>query len=325
MRVLVTGATSLLGGAVIDRLLERGDTVATLQRRPSRFAEADGVTEALGDITDIDAVAGAVEGCDAVVHLAARVDVIGPWNDYERTNVLGTKLALDAAAEAGVERFVHVSSPSVAHAGEALVGAGAGRAEPEHTRGHYATSKAMAEELALTHGGVPVVAIRPHLVWGPGDSQLVGRIVERARQGRMAIIGSGAALIDSTYLDDAADALVAAVDRTPELIGEALVVSGGQPRPVAELIGRILVAAGLEPPTRRVPVAAARGAGAVVERAWDAFDLAEPPMTTFLAEQLSTAHWFDQRRTRELLGWEPQVGIDDGLRRLAAWYAEDAG
>jgi nucleoside-diphosphate-sugar epimerase len=216
-----------------------------------------------------------------------------------------------------------VSSPSVAHAGDALVGAGADPADPATTKGHYATSKAMAEVAALSASSsdLPIVAIRPHLVWGPGDTQLVGRIVERARSGRLALVGSGAALIDTTYVDNAADALVAAVDRASELGGEALVVSNGEPRTVTELVARILAAAGIEWSERHVPAAVAKGGGAVVERVWNTTGrVDDPPMTSFLAEQLSTAHWFDQRRTRDALGWQPAVSLAAGFDRLAESY-----
>jgi nucleoside-diphosphate-sugar epimerase len=223
---------------------------------------------------------------------------------------------------------VHVSSPSVAHAGHALVGAPAGAADPSGTRGHYATSKAMAEVAALdaSSDAMPVVAIRPHLVWGPGDTQLVGRIVERARQGRLALVGAGTALIDTTYIDNAADALVAAADRVRGLGGRAFVVSNGEPRTVAELVHRIVAAAGISPSPRRVPFPIAWAAGSVIERVWERLGRDDdPPMTSFLAEQLATAHWFDQRGTRDALGWEPAVGLDDGFGRLAAWFAASAG
>jgi nucleoside-diphosphate-sugar epimerase len=159
-----------------------------------------------------------------------------------------------------------------------------------------------------------VVVVRPHLVWGPGDTQLVGRIVARARAGRLAVVGTGAALIDTTYLDDAVDALVAALDRAPDLHGRVLVVSGGEPRPVAELLASICAAAGAPAPRFAVPAGLARAGGAVAE----ALVRRDPPMTRFLAEQLSTAHWFDQRATREALGWAPRVGLDEGFRRLRA-------
>ena len=322
MRVLVTGATSLIGRAVVARLQDRGDVVTVFQRRPSGLATA----EHLGDIADPSAVATAVAGNEAVVHLAGRVAVTGPWSQFEETNVRGTHNAIEAAREAGVGRFVHVSSPSVAHGGRSLVGAAAGAADPDKTRGHYATSKARAELVALAADtpDLAVVAIRPHLIWGPGDTQLVARIVSRARAGRLAIVGSGAALIDTTYIDNAADALVAALDRAPELGGRALVVSNGQPRPVRELVNRIVIAAGVEPPRIKVPYQVARTGGLVVERIWERQGREDdPPMTSFLAEQLGTAHWFDQRETRRALGWEPAVSLAEGFRRLHTWFEEE--
>ncbi len=322
MRVLVTGATSLIGRAVVTRLQERGDVVSVFQRRPSGL----GTAEHLGDVADPSAVAAAVAGTEAVVHLAGRVAVTGPWSQFEETNIVGTRNVIDAAREADVGRLVHVSSPSVAHGGRSLVGAPAGAADPDKTRGHYATSKAQAELMALAANtpDLAVVAIRPHLVWGPGDTQLVARIVSRARAGRLAIVGSGAALIDTTYIDNAADALVAALDRAPELGGRALVVSNGQPRPVRELVNRIVIAAGVEPPRIKVPYRVARTGGLVVERIWERQGRKDdPPMTSFLAEQLGTAHWFDQRETRSALGWQPAVSLAEGFRRLHTWFEEE--
>ena len=181
----------------------------------------------------------------------------------------------------------------------------------------------MAELIALEANSpdMPVVAIRPHLIWGPGDTQLVGRIVERAKAGRLAVIGSGAALIDSTYVDNAADSLVAALERAPEIGGRAFVVSNGQPRPVGEMLNRIAMAAGAPVPRLKVPYGVARGGGRVDEEIWERRGNAgEPPLTQFLAEQLGTAHWFDQRETRAALGWKPEVGIEEGFRRLQRWF-----
>lgn len=323
----MTGASGMLGGAVARALAERGDDVTVLQRRPSGL----GLREVLADVSDEATVHRTVDGQEAVVHLAARVNVTGPEAAYRRVNVSGTETVVAACARTGVARLVYVSSPSVAHAGSSLVGVEAGSADPQLARGPYARSKAEAELLALRAAGpqLAVVAVRPHLVWGPGDTQLVGRVVARARTGRLPVIGSGAALVDTTYVDNAADALVAALDNAPDASGQALVVSNGEPRPLAEVLGGICHAAGLRPPRRHVPVALARAAGGVADAVWPLLTLAgrgedDPPITRFLVEQMSTAHWFDQRRTRAVLGWRPRVSLNEGFARLAQWYRAGA-
>ncbi|QCU77867.1 NAD-dependent epimerase/dehydratase family protein [Citricoccus sp. SGAir0253] len=322
-RVLVTGASGLLGSGVARRLAAAGDDVVTLQRRPSGVP---GARDVAGSVTDPAAVARAVAGRDTVVHVAAKVSVSGPAAQYEAVNVHGTRTVVRAARAAGVRRFVHVSSPSVAHAGSSIVGAGAGPADPVRARGHYARTKAAGELIALAADAPDfrVLALRPHLMWGPGDEQLTERVVQRARAGRMPLLGPAAALVDTLYTTNAVDALVAAVAAVDRVHGEALVVTNGEPRPVGELVRALAVAGGAAEPRLRVPAGLARAAGAVIERVWDAAGLGgdgeEPPLTAFLAEQLSTAHWFDQRRTRQVLDWEPAVSVDEGLRLLADHY-----
>lgn len=308
----------MIGAAVVDLLVSRGDNVTVMQRNASGRPD---VTEITGDIADPAAVDRAVANVDGVIHLAAKVGVTGKWSAFEAININGTRTLIEAARSAGATRFVHISTPSVAHAGDALVGAEAEPAQPDHVRGHYARSKAIAEQHALVENSddFALVALRPHLVWGPGDTQLIQRIIDRAVAGRLALVGSGLALIDTTYVDNAASAMVAALDRTPEVAGRALVISNGQPRTVAEIIQRILLAAGLPPDVKHVPATVAIGAGTIAETIWDRTDRADdPPMTRFLAEQLSTAHWFDQRETQQLLQWMPEISLDEGFQRLAA-------
>ena len=318
MRVLVTGASGFLGRAVAAAVRDAGHEVRTFQRRASGVA---GVEEQRGSMADAAAVRRAVDGVEAVVHLAAKVSLAGDPADFTRVNVDGTRILLEAARAAGVRRFVHVSSPSVVHTGASIAGDDAAHASPEHARGDYARTKAAAELLALDADvpGFAVVAVRPHLVWGPGDEQLVGRIVDRARRGRLPLLDSGAALIDTCYVDNAASAMVAALDRAEDVHGRAYVVTNGEPRPVADLLAGICTASGVPAPRLHVPAGVARAAGSLVEAVWRVRPGSdEPPMTRFLAEQLSTSHWFDQRRTRADLHWTPTVTIDEGLRRLAA-------
>ena len=321
MKILVTGASGMTGRALVNALIARGDDVTVLQRRPAGLDAA----EVLGDIADTEVVRRAVIGHEAVLHLAAKVDVVGSWPDFQRVNVDGTRSVVSACRAAGVSRLVHVSSPSVAHAGSALIGAGAGSADPESARSNYSRSKAMAERIALAADGpgLAVLAIRPHLIWGPGDVQLVEPVLQRARAGRLPLIGRGAALIDTTVVDNAVDALVAAVNACGPVHGEALVVSNGEPRPVGEILDRVCRAAGVPGPRGRVPLRVATTAGAAVEVAWRiARRPGVPPLTRFLAEQLGTAHWFDQRRTRAALGWIPRVSLDEGFEALRRSFAD---
>ena len=328
--VLVTGASGMLGSRVALTLLSRGHQVKLFQR-----SDGAAVRESLdeqgrrrlsqyrGSVTDRRAVATALNGVDAVIHLAAKVSVTGPWEEFVQTNVRGTQVLLESARRAGIRDVVYVSSPSVAHTGSSFMGQGTAEADPQHARGSYARSKAWAERLALEKDAEDfrVGVIRPHLVWGPGDTQLVERILERSARGGVPLLDAGAALIDSTYVDNAAEAIVACLERLDHVQGKPLVVTNGEPRTVAELMTRMCQAAGVPAPARQVPASAAKLAGRVIEWMWarrPGED--EPPMTQFLAEQLSTAHWFDQRETRQLLKWTPRVSIDEGMQRLREYY-----
>ena len=340
-RILFTGASGLLGRESVLALLRAGYDVRVFQRGDSGIAALlpDSVRprfeQVRGDITNVQAVDLAMTGVNGVVHAAAKVSVSGEWADYERINIEGTRTLLQAALNHSVSSFLYISSPSVAHAGAAIVGDGAGVASPEHARGNYARSKAAAELLALEANGTTlpgggvlrVGALRPHLMWGPGDTQLVERILERSAAGRLPLLSGGTGLIDTLYIDNAADALVRGYQRLDAFAGQALVVTNGQPRTIAELLGGFCEAVGVPAPRFSVPAKVAALAGKVIERVWERLPKNvtagdEPPMTEFLAEQLSTAHWFDQRRTRELLQWEPAVSIEEGYERLGLFYGD---
>ena len=321
--ILVTGASGMLGGAVAPLLRDRGATVRAVQRRPAGLEDIEDVR---GSLTEAEDVRRAVKGADAVIHLAAKVSISGPESEYRAINIDGTRNVLDALRANGGGALVNISSPSVAHLGRAIVGLDATPADPSQARGPYARTKAAAELLAMEADGADgllVTSIRPHVVWGPGDTQLVGRIVDRARSGRLPLLDDGMALIDTTYVTNAADAIVAAYDRIGAVHGESFVVSNGEPRTVRDVFAGWCDAAGVPQPRIHLPGSVARFAGRVIERIWEkrpGHD--EPPMTEFLAEQMSTAHWFDQRRTRERLRWTPRVSLDEGNEHLAAWFRE---
>ena len=326
MKVLVTGTGSLLLGGIASELLRRGDQVVCLQRRPTAFEGHQNAHEVLADVCDADAVALAAKGCDAIIHGAARVGVVGSQKEFYDTNVRGTENILLAAQQHIISRLVFVSTPSVAHTGHSLVGAPAGEAELGRSRSYYAESKAIAERTVLNarNSQLAVVAIRPHLVWGPGDTQLVGRIVERAASGRLAVVGTGNALVDSTYIDNAISAHIAALDALhigSACDGKAYVISNGEPRTVNELMRSMCESAGIPFEPRHVSLALGIRLGSVVERLWPLVRSSEPPITRFIAEQLGTAHWFDQRSVQQELQWAPSVTLDEGFKRLTQWFA----
>lgn len=321
----MTGTGSLLLGGIASELLRRGDEVVCLQRRPAAFVGHQNAHEVLADICDAEAVALAATGCDAIIHGAARVGVVGSQKEFYDTNVHGTENILRAAEQHSISRLVFVSTPSVAHTGSSLIGAPAGVAEIGRSRSYYAESKAIAERTVLNarSSRMAVVAIRPHLVWGPGDTQLVGRIVERAASGQLAVIGTGNALVDSTYIDNAISAHIAALDALhigSDCDGKAYVISNGEPRTVNELMRSMCESAGVPFKPRHLSLALGIRLGSLVERLWPLVFSSEPPVTRFIAEQLGTAHWFDQRVVKNDLKWVPSVTIDEGFRRLTQWF-----
>ena len=322
MKVLVTGSTSMIGRVTVQELQRRGDEVNVLQRGDSDLD----VTVFRGDIRDAAVVSEAVAGCDVVIHAAAKVGLIGKYKEFHDINVLGTRNVVEAAVDAGCRGVVYVSSPSVSYSRIPVNG----EASPpaiDDVLGHYSKTKSIAERAVTAETRLATVAIRPHLVWGPGDTQLVGRIVERARQRRLTLVNRGEAIVDTTYIDNVADALVAAAERIgvqENLNGKALVVSNGEPRTVASLVESICTAAGVPFAPRSISLGAAVRLGTFIEILFKLKPFAEPPLTKFTAYQLGISHWFDISETRELLQWSPRISLDEGFERLAASYASPA-
>lgn len=332
MRALVTGGGGFLGGALVRALVARGDEVVSLARGDYPALRELGVTTVRGDLADLTAVRAAAQGCDVVFHVAAKAGIWGRRADFEKSNITGTRAVLAACRALGIDRLVHTSTPSVVHGGGDIAGGDESLPYAEHFTSDYPRTKAVAERevLAASDERLATVALRPHLVWGPGDTQLLPRILDRARSGRLRFVGGGpggggAAVIDTTYVDDAVSAHLCAAERlTPDAAcaGRAYFITSGDPRPVRDVVNAILAAGGLPPETRSVPLPLAVAAGGAAELLWRLLRRDDdPPMTRFLARQLATAHWFDIGAARRDLGYVPAVGIDEGMRRLAAALA----
>ena len=259
---------------------------------------------------------------DVVFHTAALPGVWGTYRAFYETNVRGTRNVIDACFAEGVTRLVYTSSPSITFAGHDQEGTDESDPYSERFLAHYPRTKAAAERLVLAANceSLATVALRPHLIWGPDDTQLVPRVIERARKGRLRLVGDGSKLVDATYIDNAAMAHLLAADRLSSgaaCAGKAYYISNGEPWPMARIINGILAAAGLPPVTRSVSPAAAYALGAVLEAAYAAFRLSgEPLMTRFVTRQLATAHWYDISAARRDLGYKPSVTMDEAMRRL---------
>ena len=329
MKALVTGGGGFLGGAIVRLLRARGDEVRSLARGDYPALRVLGVEQVRGDLADRAAVHEAAAGCDTVFHVAAKAGIWGPGAEYRKINVEGTRNVLDACRARGVRRLVYTSSPSVVFHGRDMEGVDESAPYPARFEAPYPATKAEAERLVLAANGpdLATVSLRPHLIWGPGDNHLVPRIIARARAGRLRRIGREPKLVDSIYIDNAAEAHVRAGDRLnpgAAVAGRAYFLSQGEPRPLWDLVNGILRAAHLSPVTRTIPVPAARLAGAILEATYRLLAIrSEPPMTRFLARELSTAHWFNITAARRDLGYEPRVSIDEGLERLEQWLTEE--
>jgi nucleoside-diphosphate-sugar epimerase len=326
--ILVTGGGGFLGQALCCGLVERGHAVVSFSRSRHAALDALGVRQVQGDLAERDAVIAAARSCEAVFHNAAKAGAWGSYASYHAANVVGTNNVIAACRAHGIDRLVHTSTPSVTHRATHPVAGGTADAVPYGVsfKAPYPATKAIAERavLAANNDALATIALRPRLIWGPGDQQLLPRLVQRARAGRLRIIGSGDNLIDTTYIDNAAQAhfdAFAQLSPGSRCAGRAYFISNGEPRPAREIINALLQAAGAPPVRRTLPFTAAYAIGAACEAAWTLLPLrGEPPLTRFLAEQLATTHWYDMGPATRDFGYAPKVSIDEGLVRLMVYY-----
>ena len=312
--------------ALCRGLVERGHQVLAFNRSHYPELQAMGVGQIRGDLADAQAVLHAVAGVDAVFHNGAKAGAWGSYDSYHQANVVGTDNVIAACRAHRIGRLVYTSTPSVTHrATHPVEGLGADEVPyGEDFRAPYAATKAIAEQrvLAANDAALATMALRPRLIWGPGDQQLVPRLAERARQGRLRLVGDGSNKVDTTYIDNAALAHFLAFEALAPgaaCAGKAYFISNGEPLPMRELVNKLLAAAGAPTVDKAISFKTAYRIGAVCERLWPLLRLrGEPPLTRFLAEQLCTPHWYSMEPARRDFGYVPQVSIEEGLRRLKA-------
>jgi nucleoside-diphosphate-sugar epimerase len=320
--VLVTGGTGFLGRRLVERLLAEGRRVTVLARHVDAGLVARGVTFVTASLDNAAAVRAACAGVGTIFHTAAKVGVWGRYDDFYRTNVLGTRALLEGARAQGVQHFVHTSTPSVVYSGHALANADESLPLTTDCPSHYPLTKAIAERevLAAHSSRLRTVALRPHLIWGVGDPHLVPRVLARARAGRLRIVGDGANRVDMVHVANAVDAhLLAEQALATTAGGRAYFITNGEPIALWDWINRLLTALGEPPVTRRISLPAASAIGAVCEGLWRTLPLrGEPPMTRFIAAELAKDHWFNLAAARRDLGYEPRVTMAAGTAELVA-------
>jgi nucleoside-diphosphate-sugar epimerase len=331
MKVLVTGAGGFLGYGIASRLAEQGHQVHGFSRQSYPKLAMLGVTQHLGDLVDAEAVQRAAVSCDIVYHVAAKSGAWGSRRSYHDANVKGTQNILNACRMHEVQTLVYTSTPSVVSRGCDLEGVDESLPLSTKFKAHYPATKCIAERLVseANTASLKTVSLRPHLVWGPGDTNLLPRLVQRARANRLRAIGKDK-LIDTTYIDDAVHAhLLAGVKLQSSdactVAGKAYFISSGAPIGTWTMINRMIGVAGLGPIERTISPRFAYAVGASLELIYTALRISrEPPMTRWVAEELSTAHWFDISAAKRDLGYTPSVTLDEGMTRLSTWWRRQA-
>lgn len=326
--ILVTGANGFLGLYLVEQLVARGNRVRAFCRRRSPELETLGVETILGDVRDAGVTAAACQGIDTVFHVAAVAGIWGPWKHFYETNTLGTRKVLAGCLRHGVRKLVYTSSPSVTFDGREQCGVDESAPYPQRWLCHYPHTKALAEQEVLAANGrqdLLTCALRPHLIWGPRDRQLVPRVVERARQHKLMRVGDGKNLIDMVFVENAAQAHLQAADHLvpgSPVAGRAYFISQGEPVNCWQWIDELLALAGLPPVPRAISTRTAYAIGAALEAAYTLLRKTdEPRMTRFLALQLGKSHYFNIDRARRDFGYAPRVSTADGMARLAAdWH-----
>lgn len=327
-KALVTGGGGFVGLAVVRELISLGVDTVVVGRNRYPEAERLGAEVRCGDIRDESFLVKAFHGCDIVFHVAAKAGIWGKKKDYFSINVNGTKNVIAACRKNRIEIMVHTSTPSVVLNGLDLCGVDEQVPYAGKFLCHYARTKALAEQLVLAanDSSLRTVALRPHMVWGPGDTQIIPRLLDRGRRGLLKQVGNCDNLVDISYIDNVAQAhLLAArnLEGSGSAAGQAYFISQGTPVNLWAWINDLFLRLAIPPVETKVDFQKAYWLGLILEKAYALVGSdQEPPMTRFLAEQLAKSHWFSIRKARDDLGYAPRVSTAEGLERLLAWIGE---
>ena len=315
----VTGGSGFIGGKLVQRLVGEGRPVRALARSDKAAAAVErlGAEAVRGELGDRASLAAGAAGTTVAFHLAAHLGEFGPWEDFERGNVEGTRNVLEACAEAGVRRFVHCGTEAALMAGEPLVQVDETAPLRPDSRAPYPATKAKAELAvrAASREGFETVALRPRFVWGKGDTTLLPEMVETVKAGQWAWVGGGRNVTDTAHVDNVVEGLILAAEKGSP--GESYFVTDGEPVVFREFVTAMLQTQGVEPPSRSLPIWTAAPMARVCEAAWKLLPLpGEPPMTIFRSWLLTQECTIDIAKARQELGYKPIVSHEQGLAAM---------
>ena len=330
MNILVTGGSGFLGRHLIQALIEAGYVnITTFNRKPcDGLLKQQHVNVVCGDLTDLSAIESATKGCDVVFHVAAKAGVWGSYKSYYQANVVGTQNLLKACQKNHVKHLIYTSSPSVVFNGSDLVNVNESVGYGEFRKMcPYAKTKLLAERLVLRANGehgLKTVALRPHLIWGPGDNHLIPTLIKAAQAGRLMQVGDGKNWVDISYVTNAAQAHVLALNALMEekgnVAGKAYFISQGDPVQLWPWINQLFAKLGMPRLRFKIPFRLAYVLGGVFELLYKVLCIkAQPPMTRFVAKELAQTHYFDISAAKMDLHYVPQISNEEGMELLVAW------
>ncbi len=324
-KILVTGGGGFLGKAIVRKLCENDVAVSSFSRSYYKSLDGLDVLQIQGDLFDKVAIENAVKNVDAVFHVAAKAGLWGSYEDYYKANVIGTENVILACQKHKVGQLIYTSSPSVIFSEGDQENIDETVPYPESYLAHYPATKALAEQLVIKAAkkGLSSIIIRPHLIWGPEDNHLFPKLVQRA--GRLKIIGRRDDLVDTIYVDNAADVHILAFQKlqeNPALSGNIYFASQDDPISKWKLANAFFEIAGKPPIKGHISARTAFIAGAFFEFVYKLFGVKkDPPMTKFAAVELATSHWFNITKAKKELGYVPKISTRQGLEYLGRWYS----
>jgi 2-alkyl-3-oxoalkanoate reductase len=321
--ILVTGGNGFVGRHVVSALQDRGDVVRVLALpgEDTGWLEQRGVAVYRGDVRVPGSLPRTVRGADAVLHLAAMMDVWRPIGDYQAVNVTGTENVARAALAAGVRRFVHMSSSSV-------YGMALGRPADESFPlapfpDPYPVTKAAGDSAVrrmIAEDRLPAVIIRPGQIFGPGDHLHFGRMAGRLRSGRGIVVGSGENAMPFVYVTDVVQGLLLALG-CGHAVGQAYNIGSDHSLTQQQFLDAIAHDIGACPPRLHIPYRILYAAGYFAERLTTVTpSRSRPPITRLGVAFFGTENRYAIGKARRELGYSPQIELRDGVRMTAMWY-----